>query len=61
MATRDVNLGYPRDETQSVVVNAEVITELKEAVSNLDALIEEQHKTQTALGIILGQEIDIEE
>ncbi len=57
---RDTNIGYPRDETQSVVVNSEVITELKATVAQLEQVVEEQVKIQQALGIIVGQELDLE-
>ena len=57
---QDLNIGKPLPETVNVIVNAEVINKLTEAVDNLDALIEEQRKTQRALEFIEGEELDLD-
>lgn len=60
---RDVNIGKPVAETipVSVLSNTDVVRSLSNIVNELTNVIEELRKTQTALAIILGQDIDLEE
>ena len=58
---RDLDIGMPREEIKNVIVNEEVITNLKDVVSRLESVVEEQQKTQTALSFIEGEELDLEE
>jgi len=54
---RDLDIGYPRDEAKPVTV---VVSGLADAINTLEsAMAEQQKKTEQALSLILGQEIEV--